>query len=136
MIQVHVSRVLASARIPSKKTASAASYDLHAQEHLEIPPMTRARVRTGIRLQMPRGIYAMVYSRPPLAVKHGVVVLNAPAIIDSNYGDDELRVLLFNTSGDETFRVKANNAIAQLMFASKDSDPVTLEVIETIEDHA
>jgi dUTP pyrophosphatase len=50
-----------------------------------------------------------------LAAKHGVVVLNSPGTIDSDYRG-EIKVILFNT-GTEDFFVKKGDRIAQLVFS-------------------
>jgi len=57
----------------------------------------------------------MVCSRSGLAAKEGVIVLNAPGIIDCDY-EDTIKVVLFN-SGDSLVRLTAGARIAQLVFA-------------------
>jgi dUTP pyrophosphatase len=57
----------------------------------------------------------MVCSRSGLAAKEGVIVLNAPGIIDADY-EDTIKVVLFNTS-DRVVRLHEGARIAQLVFA-------------------
>jgi dUTP pyrophosphatase len=50
-----------------------------------------------------------------LAAKYGIMVLNAPGIIDQDF-TGEIKVILFN-SGKEDFIVKKGDRIAQLVFS-------------------
>ncbi|RMD57974.1 dUTP diphosphatase, partial [Candidatus Parcubacteria bacterium] len=51
----------------------------------------------------------------PLALEHGVTVLNAPGTVDNDYRG-ELKVILVNL-GQETFTVHDGDRIAQLVVA-------------------
>ena len=102
--------------IPKYQTASSAGCDLHSIEDVDIRPGKRALIGTGIKLELPLGITACVCPRSGLAVKHGITVLNAPGIIDSDYRG-EIKVILYNT-GDEVFEVKKGDRIAQIIFTS------------------
>lgn len=99
---------------PKYQTESSIGCDLHAAEDAVIKPGKRLLIGTGIRLETPSGIGAIVCSRSGLAIKHGVAVLNSPGIIDSDFRG-EIKVILHN-SGDEDFHVNAGDRIAQLVF--------------------
>lgn len=79
-----------------------------------IHPGQRWLVPTGLHLAMPKGIYAQVTSRSGLAMNHGVVVLNAPGIIDSDYRQ-EIKISLINL-GDKPFKILPGERVAQLLF--------------------
>jgi|SRR5580765_1139934 dUTP pyrophosphatase len=113
-MRVSVDRVIAQARLPERLEGDA-SYDVYAMEHIEIAPLGRAKVRTGLRFDIPSGMYGLILPRTPLAVQHGVTVLNAPGVIDSSY-NEEVKVVLFNSDALQAFRVKVGNKIAQLIF--------------------
>ena len=85
----------------------------HLEEDLIIPPLGRARVPTGLFLEVPPGYEAQVRPRSGLAARHGVTVLNSPGTIDSDYRG-EVEVILINL-GEEAFRVKAGDRIAQML---------------------
>jgi dUTP pyrophosphatase len=70
---------------------------------------------TGIYLQIPDGYEIQVRSRSGLAVKYGVVVLNSPGTIDSDY-QGECNVILVN-HGQEPFCVVKGERIAQFVLA-------------------
>lgn len=75
----------------------------------------RAAIPLGFRARLPRGWEMQVRSRSGLALKKGLVVLNAPGTIDSDY-PDEWMVILQNTS-NELLTVKHGDRIAQLVLA-------------------
>lgn len=111
---VTIDRLIASARIPERAHEDDAAYDLFACEKVEIPPFGRARVRTGIRIELPDKFYGQIVPRSGLAVQHGITVLNAPGIIDTGY-HGEIRVVLYNADPVQPFRVQIGNRIAQLL---------------------
>jgi dUTP pyrophosphatase len=102
--------------IPAYQSDGASGADIRAllQEELVIAPGARARVPTGLHLQIPRGLEAQVRPRSGLAARHGISVLNAPGTIDSDYRG-EVQVILVNL-GHEEFRIKSGDRIAQLVF--------------------
>lgn len=103
------------ALLPLRKTLGSSGYDLHAYEHAYIPVSETALIRTGIKLQIPFGYEGQIRSRSGLALKHGIIVLNSPGTIDSDYAE-EIGVLLYNAGGT-AFHVKKGDRIAQIVFA-------------------
>lgn len=99
--------------IPKQATPESAGSDLVSHEYMEIPPLKRRMVKCGIQAKIPSGYVGMVCPRSGLAAKHGITVLNAPGIIDSDYLG-EICVILYNTDYD-TFRVNKGDRIAQLV---------------------
>jgi dUTP pyrophosphatase len=75
----------------------------------------RAAIPLGFKAQLPRGYEMQVRSRSGLALKQGLVVLNAPGTIDADY-PGEWAVILQNTS-DEMVAVNHGDRIAQLVLA-------------------
>ena len=98
---------------PEVKTEGAGAVDLRSTEAWVIEPGARALVKTGFAMELPAGFVALVCSRSGLAIKHGVFVLNAPGIIDSDYRG-EVGVILQN-GGAEPFEIKAGDRVAQMM---------------------
>jgi dUTP pyrophosphatase len=103
--------------LPSYATAGAAGLDLRAAvpETLVIAPGERALVSTGVRLALPPGFEGQVRGRSGLALRHGIVLPNAPGTIDADYRG-ELSVILWNTSRDP-FVVQRGDRVAQLVVA-------------------
>jgi len=103
--------------LPEYKTPQSAGMDLRANisESVELRPMERKLIPTGIKIQLPEGYEAQVRPRSGLALKHGITVLNAPGTIDADYRN-EIGALLINLSND-TFFIEPNDRIAQLVIA-------------------
>jgi dUTP pyrophosphatase len=114
---VRIVRKDPSLPLPRYETAGAAGMDLRAflAEDVEIPPRGRARLPTGLFLEIPPGYEAQVRPRSGIAAKYGVTVLNSPGTIDSDYRG-ELQILLVNL-GSETFKVRNGDRIAQLVIS-------------------
>jgi dUTP pyrophosphatase len=103
--------------LPDYATASAAGADLLAaiDQDIELGPLERRIVPTGISLSLPVGFEAQVRPRSGLAAKNGITVANAPGTIDADYRG-EVGVILINL-GKEPFRITRGMRIAQLVVA-------------------
>ncbi|WP_010258808.1 dUTP diphosphatase [Treponema primitia] len=103
--------------VPEYETKGAAGADLRARidAPVVILPLDRARVSTGLVLEIPPGYEAQVRPRSGLAARNGLTVLNSPGTIDADYRG-ELAVLLINL-GHESFTVHDGDRIAQLVIA-------------------
>ena len=121
--------------LPAYESAGAAGLDLRAalpEGDLAMAPGTRALVPTGLVLALPAGHEGQVRPRSGLALRHGVTVLNAPGTVDCDYRG-EVKVLLIN-HGDEPFRIRHGDRIAQLVVAP--FTQVQIAVAETLDDTA
>jgi dUTP pyrophosphatase len=103
------------AEFPEYQTVGSAGCDLVASADTVVRAGQRTIVGTGLKLEIPLGFEGQVRSRSGLAAKHGVVVLNSPGTIDSDYRG-EVKVILFNT-GTEDFFVRKGDRVAQLVFS-------------------
>jgi len=103
--------------LPRRATPGSAGYDLCAavDASLELAPSERALVPTGLVLAVPEGYEAQVRPRSGLALRHGIVLPNAPGTIDSDYRG-EVKVILQNL-GDDPFTIRRGDRIAQLVIA-------------------
>lgn len=103
--------------LPTAATAGAAGLDLCAaiEADLPIPPGGRALVPTGFAIAVPEGFEAQVRARSGLALRHGLLLPNAPGTIDSDYRG-EVKVILLN-AGDAPVTIRRGDRIAQLVFA-------------------
>ena len=101
--------------LPSYATVDSAGVDLKAflDKPLELKPLERKIIRTGIKLALPEGFEAQVRPRSGLAAKHGISILNSPGTIDSDYRG-EIGVILVNLS-NKKFTVNSGDRIAQLV---------------------
>ncbi len=104
-------------QLPDYATAAAAGADLVAaiDGEIELAPLERRIVPTGISIALPVGFEAQVRPRSGLAAKHGITVANAPGTIDADYRG-EVGVILINL-GKEPFRIERGMRIAQIIVA-------------------
>jgi len=103
--------------LPEYKTEQSAGLDLCAQldAPIEVQPMERVLVPTGLYIELPPGTEGQVRPRSGLALKQGLTVLNSPGTIDADYRG-EIRVILINLSG-EVQSIAPGDRIAQLVVA-------------------
>jgi len=112
-----IARIDPRVQLPQYESSGAAGMDLRAflAADVSIPPLGRARIPTGLRIEIPEGFEGQVRPRSGLAIKFGVTVLNSPGTIDSDYRGD-VDIILVNL-GAEAFVVKNGDRIAQLIIA-------------------
>ena len=103
--------------LPNYETIASAGMDLRANltEPIELKPLERAIVKTGLFIELPIGYEAQVRPRSGLAAKKGITVLNSPGTVDADYRG-EIGVILVNLS-HENFVVENGERIAQLIIA-------------------
>ncbi|MDR0555977.1 MAG: dUTP diphosphatase [Holosporaceae bacterium] len=101
--------------LPSYATPESAGMDLRAavNETVVLQPSCRVLIPTGVVLAIPSGYNGEIRSRSGLANEYGVVVLNSPGTVDSDYRG-EVKVVLVNMS-KENFGIERGMRIAQLV---------------------
>jgi len=103
--------------LPEYATSGSAGMDIRAYiedgKEIELDPMERIMIHTGIYIQIPEGYEVQVRPRSGLAIKYGVTVINTPGTIDSDYRL-EVCVLLINLSL-KTFMINNGDRIAQMV---------------------
>lgn len=120
--------------LPAYATAGSAGMDLRAElpEPIELKPMERRLVPTGLFLELPAGYEAQVRPRSGLAINHGITCLNTPGTIDSDYRG-EVKVILINL-GAEPHTIIQGDRIAQLVFSKVEQ--AVLEAADQLGDTA
>jgi dUTP pyrophosphatase len=112
------------AKLPSRSNTTDAGADLYSVEEIQIAPLSRAIVGTGISIEIPDNTYGRIAPRSGLAAKYGIDVL--AGVVDSEYRG-EIKVVLYNTDKQKMFKVNIGDRIAQLIIESCQ----ILEIIET-----
>jgi len=127
--------------------------EIDRQEFCTLKPQGRVLVNTGIKIELPviqdmavveteafgttmdkveKNTQAQIYSRSGLALKHGVIVLNAPGIIDQHY-TQEIGVILYN-AGTEPYQINIGDRIAQMKICVVEiAKPTLVEKIKETE---
>jgi len=115
MISVEVKKMNVHAEIPQYMTLGSAGCDIKAclSEPLEIKPLERKAVPTGLAFGIPEGFEIQVRPRSGLSIKQGLTVINAPGTIDSDYRG-EVMILVVNL-GNETVKLQHGDRVAQLV---------------------
>ena len=103
--------------LPRYQSAHAAGMDLVAdiEVSLEIAPMGRAAVSTGIAVEIPPGFEGQLRPRSGRALEEGLTLVNSPGTIDADYRG-EIKVLLVNL-GTAPITIRHGDRIAQLVIA-------------------
>jgi len=102
---------------PVYSTEYSAGMDVFAymEQDIELKPMERVLVPTGLFIELPEGFEAQIRPRSGLAIKHGVTVLNTPGTIDADYRG-EIKVILVNLSQKNCI-IKNGDRICQMVIA-------------------
>lgn len=102
--------------IPKYATEGSSGLDLKASIDLpiELKPLDRALVTTGLYMSIPEGCEGQIRGRSGLALNHGITLANGIGTIDSDYRG-ELKVILINLS-NENYVINNGDRIAQLVF--------------------
>lgn len=103
--------------MPAYATPLSAGVDLRAniEELIELKPLERKLIPTGIYMALPEGYEAQIRPRSGLAAKHGITVLNTPGTIDADYRG-EIKVILINLSSTP-FVIEDGERICQMVIA-------------------
>jgi dUTP pyrophosphatase len=92
-------------------------FDLHAalERELVLAPGERALVPTGFAIAVPEGFEAQVRPRSGLALRHGLVLPNAPGTIDADYRGEVLVIVM--NAGRDPIPLRRGDRIAQVVIA-------------------
>ena len=118
--------------LPEYKTALSAGMDLTANiaEPIELKPLERRLIPTGLFIELPAGYEAQVRPRSGMALKHGLTCLNSPGTIDADYRG-EIGVIIANVSND-TYTIEDGERIAQLVIAKHET--ISWQEVEVLDE--
>ncbi len=120
--------------LPEYKTEGAAGMDLCAaiSEPLELKPLERKLVPTGLKIELEHGYEAQVRPRSGMSIKHGITLINCVGTIDEDYRG-EVCVPIVNIS-NETYTIQPDERIAQMVIARVEQAKleVVTELTETV----
>ena len=116
--------------LPQYETNGASGMDVRANisESINIEPLGRALIKTGLFLEMEIGMECQVRPRSGMALKKGITVLNTPGTVDADYRG-EVGVILVNLS-NEKVTIEDGERVAQLVFCKVEQ--VQLLEVETL----
>ena len=127
-IQVSIKRLDPSVELPSYAYTGDAGLDLRANETVDIPPLERVLIPTGLAIALPEGFAGFVQPRSGMALKRGLSIANTPGLIDSHYRGD-LKVIAINLDAHEAIHIERGERIAQLVI----QEVPTVQLVEVDE---
>ena len=114
MIDVHVEICRDGVQLPAYAREGDAGMDVRAAVDVTVAPGATVIVPTGLKMAIPAGYEIQVRPRSGLSLKSPLRIPNAPGTIDSGYRD-EIGIIVWNSSPDTPFEIKAGGRIAQLV---------------------
>ena len=120
--------------LPEYKTPGAAGMDLCAaiSEPIELKPLERRLIPTGLKIELEHGYEAQVRPRSGLSIKHGITLINCVGTVDEDYRG-EVCVPLVNVS-NEAYTIQPDERIAQMVIAKYEQ--AEIEVVTELSDTA
>jgi len=102
--------------LPAHATEGSAAVDLrNAGPDVELAPMQRTLIPTGLAIALPHGYEAQVRPRSGLSLKRGIGLVNSPGTIDSDYrGELLIPVINFDVAPQ---RIEHGERVAQMVVA-------------------
>ena len=103
--------------VPRYMSEGASGMDLRARidEPIELKPLERKLIPTGLAMSIPTGFEVQIRPRSGMALKHGITMLNSPGTIDSDYRG-EVGLIAVNLS-NEPFTIEPGMRLAQMVVA-------------------
>lgn len=113
---IRICKLTQNAKIPQYGSNGSAGADLYAdiKDPVTIHPGETKVIGTGVALEFPQGIAALIMARSGLSVKQGLAPANKIGLCDSDYRG-EYKVALYNHS-KELQTISPGDRIAQVMF--------------------
>lgn len=114
-MNINITKLTDSAKLPERGSAYAAGYDLFADvtEEVKIMPHETKMIGTGLAMEIPEGYFGGVFARSGLSAKEGLRPANCVGVVDSDYRG-EVKVALHNDGEVERIVTPAEK-IAQLV---------------------
>ena len=120
--------------LPEYKTEGAAGMDLCAaiSEPLELKPLERTLIPTGLKIDLEHGYEAQIRPRSGMSIKHGITLINCVGTIDEDYRG-EVCVPVVNIS-NETYTIQPQERIAQMVISKYEQAKIEVvtKLTETI----
>lgn len=113
-LNVSIKRLDSQVELPRYAYAGDAGLDLRANTEVEISPLGRALIPTGLAIAIPEGYAGFVQPRSGMALKRGLSIANTPGLIDSHYRG-ELKVIVVNLDPETPIHIQRGERIAQLV---------------------
>jgi dUTP pyrophosphatase len=124
-MKLKIKKLNTEAVIPEYATSDDAAMDLFCLDTVEIKPLERVQIGTGIAMEIPAGHVGLIWDKSGLSHKSGLKVLGG--VIDAGYRG-EIKVGMINLSA-EKYIFEKGHKVAQMIIQKKET-PEIEEVTE------
>jgi deoxyuridine 5'-triphosphate nucleotidohydrolase len=94
-VEVKIEWIKSIGMQPTRGTPQRAYYDVYSAENVDLIPGRVTMVRTGIKVQAPKGYFIDIRPRSGLA-SQGVTINNSPGTVDCDYGGELIVELIYH----------------------------------------
>lgn len=130
MFTIKIKKLKSDAILPNYAHQGDAGMDMHAAEDVQVKKGERAKIPTGVAMEIPEGYVGLVWDKSGLSMNHGLKTLGG--VIDSGYRG-EVIIGVMNLS-NEDYTLKKGHKVAQLLI-QKVEVPMIQEVEELEDSH-
>jgi dUTP pyrophosphatase len=131
-IEIKIKKLHPDVETPKYATEGASGIDLISYEDYYLKTKEIKLVQTGLSVEIPLGYEMQIRPRSGLALKKGIIILNTPGTVDSDYRG-EIGVILINHSNENHFIAKGDR-IAQAVI-NKIERAILIEVDRLSDSH-
>ena len=110
------------AKIPNYAHKGDAGFDLFSISKVLVKKNSRAEVKTGIAMKIPKGCVGLIWDKSGLAIKFGIKTLGG--VIDSGYRG-EVIVGVYNTS-NEDYVFEEGHKVAQMLIQKVENPQIKI----------
>lgn len=110
---IRFAKTTEAATLPTKGYADDAGYDLYTSQDVTVPARGQAMVPTGVRVDIPEGMWAQITGRSSTLQKLNLMVAPTAGVIDEGYTGELFAPVV--SIADEDIHIKAGQRLAQLI---------------------
>jgi len=124
-MKLKIKKLHKDAIVPKYANKDDAGMDFFAIENVELLPMERTQIGTGIAVEIPENFTGLIWDKSSLSHKFGIKTLGG--VIDSGYRG-EIKIGVINL-GKEKYLFEKGHKVAQMIIQKKEN-PEIVEVLE------
>lgn len=114
-MQIKITRLSKTAKLPTRGSALAAGYDLYADvtKDTVIEPHQTVMIPSGVAMEIPEGYFGAIFARSGLAAKESLRPANCVGVVDSDYRG--MWKIALHNDGDTERVITPGERIAQMV---------------------
>jgi dUTP pyrophosphatase len=115
-MKLKIKKLNQEATLPNYAHENDAGFDLFSVETIEIAPMFRVQVSTGLAMEIPDGFVGLIWDKSGLSHKHGLKILGG--VIDAGYrGEIKIGIINLDT---EKYILEKGHKVAQMIIQKRE----------------